>query len=126
MVGDPTVTERLQEFDMYTRQTGVKDADRALVLFCHIGGYASEEVFCQSERVRQAGNALVALFLRRFGPPETVHSLSKAFHARMELESESLADYSWVLMQLHNRMERAAASEAENAALVLLNDNVLK
>ena len=105
---------------MYTRQTGVKDADRAVVLFCHLGGYASEEVFCQSERVRQTGNALVALFLRRFGP------LSKAFHARMQLESESLADYSWVLMQLHNRMERTAASEAENAALVLLNDNALK
>ena len=29
-------------------------------------------------------------------------------------------------MQLHNRMERAAASEAEGAALVLLKDNALK
>ena len=41
-------------------------------------------------------------------------------------ESESLADYRRVLMQLQNRMVRAAASEAESAALVLLRDNSIK
>ena len=44
----------------------------------------------------------------------------------MQLVSESLADYSRVLMQLQNRMVQAAASEAESAALVLLRDNELK
>ena len=67
--------------------------------------------------------ALVALLL---WPPEMVHSLGTAFHARMQLESESLADYSRVLMQLQNRMVRSAASEAESAVLVLLSDNSLK
>ena len=42
----------------------------------------------------------------------------------MQLESESLADYSRALMQLQNSMEQAAASES--AALVLLRDNALK
>ena len=83
-------------------------------------------MICQPERVRQDGKALVALLLRRFGPPETVDSLGTAFHARMQLESESLADYSRVLMQLQNRMVRTAASEAESAALVLLRDDALK
>ena len=71
--------------------------------------------------MRQDCKALVALLLLRFGPPETIHSISTSFHARMNLES--LADYSRVLMQLQNRMERAAASEAESAALVLLIEN---
>ena len=124
--GDPTVAEWLQEFDVYARQTGVKDVDRAVALLDHLGGFAREEVLCQPERVRQDCKALVALLLLRFGPPETVPSLSKAFHGRVQLDSESLADYSRVLMQLHNRIERAAASEAEGAALVLLRDNVLK
>ena len=44
---------------------------------------------------------------------------------RMQLDSESLADYSRVLLQLHNRMERAAAYDAEGAALVLLRENDL-
>ena len=74
--------------------------------------------------MRQDCKALVALLLLRFGPPETIHSISTSFHARMNLES--LADYSRVLMQLQNRMERAAASEAESAALVLLIENAPK
>ena len=117
--GDPTVAEWLQEFDVYARQTGVKDVDRAVALLDHLGGCAREEVLCEPERVRQDCKALVALLLLLFGPPETVPSLSTAFHGRMELDSESLADYSRVLMQLHNRM-------AEGAALVLLRDNALK
>ena len=124
--GDPTVAEWLHGFDMYARQTGVKDSDRALVLLYLLGGRAREEVLCQPERVRQDGKALDTLLLLHFGPPETVHLPSTAFHARKQLDSESFADYSRVLMQLHNRMERAAASEAESAALVILRDTALK
>ena len=76
--------------------------------------------------MRRDCKALVSLLLLRFVPPDTVHLLSTAFHARMQLDSDSLAEYSRVLMQLHNRMERAAASEAESAALVILRDTELK
>ena len=103
----------------------MKDVDRAVALLDHLGGFARDEVLCQPERVHQDCKALVALLLLRFGPPETVPSLSLAFHDRMQLDSERLTYYSRVLMQLHNRMERAAASEAEGAALVLLRDNAL-
>ena len=70
--GGPTVAEWLHEFDVYARQTGVKDVDRAVALLDHLGGCAREEVLCQPERVRQDCKALVALLLLRFGPPETV------------------------------------------------------
>ena len=79
----PDSGRMVHEFDMYVRQTGVKDADRAVVLLYHLGGRAREEVLCQPERVRHDCKALVALLLRRFGPPETLHSLGTAFHARM-------------------------------------------
>ena len=34
--GDPTVAEWLHEFDVYARQTGVKDVDRAVALLDHL------------------------------------------------------------------------------------------
>ena len=55
-----------------------------------------------------------------------VPSLSTAFHARMHLDGETLADYSRVLMRLHSHMEKATATEAEGQALALLRDNALK
>ena len=44
----------------------------------------------------------------------------------MQLEGESLADYTRVLMILHDRIEKAAATLAEGQALTLLRDNALK
>ena len=44
----------------------------------------------------------------------------------MQSEGESLADYSRVLMRLHDGMEQAAATLAEGQALALLRDNALK
>ena len=76
--------------------------------------------------MRQSVESLVALLRSRFGPLESVHSLHAAFHERMQLEGESLADYSRVLMRLHDRMEQAAATLAEGRALALLRDNALK
>ena len=69
-----------------------------MALLDHLGGCAREEVLCQPEQVRQYCKALVALLLFRFGPSETLPSLSEAFYGRIHLDSESLADYSRVLM----------------------------
>ena len=125
-VGDPTVAEWLHEFDVYARQAGVQNADRAMAILDHLGGCAREEVLCHPDAVRHDYKALVTLLQLRFGPPETVPSLSTAFHARMQLDGETLADYSRVLMRLHSRMEKAATTEAEGQALALLRDNALK
>ena len=77
MVGGPTVTQWLQEFDMYARHTGVQDADRVVALLYHIGGCAREDMICQPERVRQDGKALIALLRLRFGPPENAIIIGK-------------------------------------------------
>ena len=53
-------------------------------------------------------------------------SFSTTFHARMQLDGESLADYSRVLMRLHSRMGKAAVTRPEEGALVLLRDIALK
>ena len=44
----------------------------------------------------------------------------------MQLDGESLAEYSRVPMGLRNRMEKAAATEAEGQAQALLRDTALK
>ena len=81
---------------------------------------------CHPDAVRHDYKTLVTLLKLRFGPPETVPSLSTAFHARMQQDGEALTDYSRVLMHLNSRVEKAAASEAEGQALALLRDNALK
>ena len=76
--------------------------------------------------VQRDYDALVALLQLRFAPHETVHSLSAAFYTRVQLDGETLAEYTKVLMGLHNRMEKTAATEAEGQALALLRDTALK
>ena len=123
--GDPTLADWLDDFNVYARQMGVSENDRAVVMFDHLGGCAKEEVLCHPNAMRQSVESLTALLRSRFGPMETVPSLHAAFHARMQLEGESLADYSRVLVRLHDRMEKAAATLAEGQALALLRDNAL-
>ena len=124
--GDPTLADWLDDFFIYARQLGVSGDDRTVVLLDHLGGCAKEEVLCHPLAMRQSMKSLTALLRSRFGPLETVHSLQAGFHARMQLEGESLAEYSRVLMILHDRIEKAAATLAERQALTLLRDNALK
>ena len=75
-VGDPTVAEWLHEFDMYARQTGVRDADRPVALLYHLGGCAREEVLCQPERVRQGIGCFASAAFRSTGDGSfTRHSI---------------------------------------------------
>ena len=124
--GDPTLADWLDDFCVYARQMAVSEDDRAVILLDHLGGCAKEEILCHPLAMRQSVESLVALLRSRFGPLESVHSLHAAFHERMQLEGESLADYSRVLMRLHDGMEQAAATLAEGRALALLRDNALK
>ena len=124
--GDPTISQWLETFETYARQAGVTNADRAMTMFDHLGGCARDEVLCHPEAVRLNCDSLVRLLTLRFGPTESVSSLGTTFHARLQMDGETLADYSRVLMRLHSRMEKAAVTRAEEEALVLLRDNALK
>ena len=124
--GDPTISQWLENFETYARQAGVANADRAMTIFDHLGGCARDEVLCHPEAIRLNCDSLVKLLTLRFGPTESVPSLSTTFHARLQMDGETLADYSRVLMRLHSRMEKAADTRAEEKALVLLRDNALK
>ena len=124
--GDPTLADWLDDFCVDARQMGVSEDDRAVILLDHLGGCAKEEVLCHPLAMRQSVESLVALLRSRFGPLESVHSLHAAFLERMQSEGESLADYSRVLVRLHDGMEQAAATLAEGQALALLRDNAFK
>ena len=51
--GDPTLVEWLDQlFDVYIRQAGVSDVDKAVVILDHLGGCAREEVLCHPDAVR--------------------------------------------------------------------------
>ena len=72
----------------------------------HLGGCAREDVLCHPIMVQRDNDALVALLTLRFAPHETVNSLSAEFYARVQLDGETLAEYSRVLMGLRNCVEK--------------------
>ena len=124
--GDPTVDEWLADFDVFVRQCGVPEGERAVVLVDYLGGCAKEEVLCHTEEVRRDVGALVSLLRRVFGPWETVTSLQAEFYARMQSVGETLAEYSRALIRLHQRIEGAAPTVTERQALAVLGDGALK
>ena len=52
--GDPTLADWLDDFNVYARQMGVSENDRAVVMFDHLGGCAKEEVLCHPNAMRQS------------------------------------------------------------------------
>ena len=95
-------------------ETSAPEEEQAMTLLDHLGGSARDEVLCHPLSVRQDLASLTTLLRVRFGPPESIASLNAAFHSRCQLEGESLAEYSRVLMRIHDRMEQSAASLVES------------
>ena len=50
--GDPTIDEWLSDFDVFVRQCGVPEGERAVVLVDYLGGCAKEEALCHPDDVR--------------------------------------------------------------------------
>ena len=124
--GDLTVAEWIDEFEVYCRQLGLEDLEKATALLDNLGGAAKEEALCADDLVRQDPDKLKELIRKRFGPAENLVSLSRILSARTQLESESLADFSRALMRIHSRMEKAATTQADKTALLRLKDLNLK
>ena len=103
------------DFDMFLRQCGVPEEERAVVLMDYLGGCAKEEALCYpdaTDGVRRDFRALVSLLRRAFGPWETVTSLYADFYSRMQSVGETLAEFSGALIRLHQRIEGAAPTIA--------------
>ena len=124
--GDPTIDEWLADFDVFVRQCGVPEAERAMALIDNLGGCARDEVLCHPDEVRRDFGALVFLLRRVFGPRETVTSLYAEFYSRVQSVGETLAEFSRALIRLHQRIEGAAPTVAERQALAFLGDGALK
>ena len=124
--GDPTIDEWLSSFDLYVRQCGVAEGDRAVLLVDYLGGCAKEEALCYPDEVRRDFGVLVSRLRRVFGPWETVTSLYADFYSRMQSVGETLAEFSRALIRLHQRIEGAAPTVAERQALAVLADAALK
>ena len=124
--GDLTIAEWLDDVETYTRQLKYSADAKLSTLTDNLGGKAKDEYLCASEEIRKDYSQLTALLRKRFGPAESLPSLTRAFNARCQQEGESLADYSRALMRLYSRMEQAAPQQADRDALHRLKDLTLK
>ena len=68
---------------------------------------------------------MTSLLRTRFATQESVQSLNSAFHSRHQLEDETFAEYSRILMRLYSRLESVAVGR-EREAFALLRDTTLK
>ena len=123
--GDLTIREWLDDVETYARQLGYKDEAKLAVLTDNLGGNAKDEYLCASEETRENFDKLADLLRHRFGPAESLPSLSRTFNARSQQDGETLADYSRCLMRLHSRMEAATPDDQVKQALVRLRDLTL-
>ncbi|XP_041461804.1 uncharacterized protein K02A2.6-like [Lytechinus variegatus] len=123
--GDLTVREWFDEFDEYCQYYQLSEREKAQVLVTHLSGPAKDEIMCMEASLRDDPTGLRRVLMTRFGLRESVQSLSSELHHRVQLDGESLADFSSVLIRLHDRME-AAASIPEKEALERLRDMNLK
>ena len=123
---DPTINEWLADFDVFVRQCGVPEAERAMALIDNLGGCARDEVFCHTDEVRRDFGAMVSLLRRMFGSWQTVTSLYAEFYTRMQSVHETPAEYSRFLIRLHQLIESVAPTAAESQALAVLSDGALK
>ena len=98
---DPTIDQWLADFDVFVRQCGEPEGERALMLVEYLGGCAREEALCHPGEVRRDFGALVSLLRRVFGPRETVTSLYAEFYSWMQSIGETLAEFSRALIRLH-------------------------
>ena len=75
--GDPTLTEWLEEIDVYCRQCWIPDTEKAQVIVNNLCRTARTEIKC-NEGVSSDYEALVKLLRIHFGAGETLQSLQKA------------------------------------------------
>ena len=123
--GDLTLVEWLEDLDIYCRQLDLEGEARAAAILDHLKGPAREEILCLSSTERHDPELVIAVLKKHFGPPETLQALSSVFHARTQLEGESLRDFSRALIRLYDRMEKVADC-AQKGALLDLKDAFLK
>ena len=123
--GGPTIDGWLADFDVFVRQCGVPDRERAVVLVDYLGGCATVEVLYHPDEVRRDFGALVSLLRRVIGSLQTMTSLYAEFYSWMQ-SGETLVEYSRALGRLHERIEGAAPTIAERQALTVLGDGAMK
>ena len=88
--GDLTVVEWLDEVEIYNRQMGITGAERVTSILDNVLSSAKEELLCAPDNVKGDYEEVVKLLKRRFGPAETLQTLTRSFNDRMRRDTESL------------------------------------
>ena len=88
--GDLTIAEWLDDVETYTRQLKYNAHAKLSTLTDSLGGKAKDEYLCASEEIRKDYSQLTALLHKRFGPAESLPSLTRAFNARCQQKGNPL------------------------------------
>ena len=124
--GELSLLEWLEEFEEIVAPHKPTAEEKARQLIEHLGGAAKEEVKCMSEGERKDYGKIVKALKTCFGAYESIQTLSSSFHNRAQQENESLSDFSRALKRLYSKMEMAAPTEEDSAALRHLRDGTLR
>lgn len=121
--GEFTLSQWLEEVDIYCDQCDIPSSQKAQVILNHLDGAARQEIRCHSISADDL-DSLITLLKRHFGSKETTQSLQKRFHERVQKEGESLDEFSRALMCMYDAIINVAPS-SEKGAFKGLRDSVL-
>ena len=105
--GELTLSQWLEEVDIYCDQCDIPSSQKAQVILNHLDGDARQEVKCHSISHGDA-DSLINLLKRHFGTKQTVQSLQKRFYERVQHEGETLDQFSRALMCMYDDIIDAA------------------
>lgn len=119
------LTEWLEEVQACMRARHLSTSDQAFFLFDHLEGEAREEIKYRSSGERSDPDKIIEVLQELYGCVESYVALQEAFFSRRQQESETLLEFSLVLMSLMTTVKQRAPSGIPNAE-VLLRDQFVE
>lgn len=98
--GDPSIDDWIDDLDIAFSARGRTDAQKVDLIYNHLEGQAKEEIKFRAD-IRHDPEAILECLRSAFGNPESIITLQQRFFERQQRESETIREYSYVLLELY-------------------------
>lgn len=98
--GDPSIDDWIDDLEIAFSARGRTDAQKVDLIYTHLEGQAKEEIKFRAD-IRHDPEAILECLRSAFGNPESIITLQQRFFERQQRESETIREYSYVLVELY-------------------------
>ena len=113
-----SIDEWVDDIDLIFSARKYTDSEKVDFIYSHLEGQAKEEIKYRSD-IRHDPDAILHCLRTAFGSPESLTTLQQKFFERQQENSESLRQYSYVLLELFQSVIRKDSGVFPNKELTL-------